>query len=263
MNRKKYSVYSLYSGSGGNSVYVCADGHEILIDAGKSARSLRAALKAIGTDASNIEAIFITHEHTDHISALEIFEKERGIPVHVSTLSAEKLTRNGNTPLSRNLVFHPPLYQVMLGNVKISSFATPHDSCGSVGYRIEFEDENGTQSFGIATDIGHISKSVETGLLGCRDVIIESNHDLDMLSCGPYPLPLKKRIMSNNGHLSNADCAAFVAKLCSEGAKNILLAHLSAENNTPEAALSETVSAVADPSVHIGVADSENPVRLI
>lgn len=260
------SVYTLYSGSGGNAVYFNLAGHEFLIDAGKSARTLCRSLSDIGSDISAIEAIFITHEHTDHIGALEVLTKKHHIPVHVCGRSAAKLKNLGNGGLNGCIIEHPPVCSVELGEVKIRSFVTPHDSMGSVGYRIEFEEMNDggleKHAIGLATDIGHVDDSIRDGLSGCRDVILESNHDLDMLMCGPYPELLKMRIMSPRGHLSNRDCAAFAAELCEKGTKNILLAHLSEENNEPELALAETVSAVADENVHISVADRENPVRL-
>lgn len=260
------SVYTLYSGSGGNSVYFRLCGHEFLIDAGKSARTLCRSLGEIGADISSIEAIFITHEHTDHIGALEVLTKKHHIPVHVCGRSATRLKNMGAGGLCGCIVEHPPLCCVELGDVKISSFVTPHDSMGSVGYRIEYSEEceggKVERAIGLATDIGHVDDSIRNGLIGCRDVILESNHDLDMLMCGSYPELLKMRIMSPRGHLSNSDCAAFAAQLCENGTKNILLAHLSEENNEPSLALSETVAAVADDSVHIAVADRESPVRL-
>ena len=262
------SVYTLYSGSGGNSAYFNLCGHEFLIDAGKSARTLCHALQDIGTDISGIEAIFITHEHTDHIGALEVLTKKHHIPVHICGRSAAKLKNMGSAGLKSCIVEHPPLFSVKLGsNIEISSFVTPHDSLGSVGYRIEYCEENGGETakraIGFATDIGHITDGIREGLMGCRDIILESNHDLEMLMCGPYPEHLKMRIMSERGHLSNTDCAAFAAQLCENGTKNLLLAHLSEENNEPSLALSEVRASVADESVHIAVADRENPVRLI
>ena len=261
------SVYTLYSGSSGNAVYFNLCGHEFLIDAGKSARSLCHSLCEIGADISGIEAIFITHEHTDHIGALEVLTKKHHIPVHVCGRSALKLKNLGKSGLNGCIVEHPPIYETALGDVKIKSFVTPHDSMGSVGYRIEFDEDNEGErvchAIGLATDIGHIDDSIRQGLCGCQDVILESNHDIDMLVCGPYPEMLKMRIMSPRGHLSNSDCAAFAAELCEKGTRNILLAHLSEENNEPALALSETTAAVADESVHIAVADRENPVRLI
>lgn len=260
------SVYTLYSGSGGNAVYFNLCGHQFLIDAGKSARTLCRSLTEIGADIENIEAIFITHEHTDHIGALEVLTKKHHIPVHACGRSAERLKNFGGT-LCSCIVEHPPVFDMDMGEVKLRSFVTPHDSLGSVGYRIEYTEElNGEKkcrSVGLATDIGHVSDSVREGLCGCSDVILESNHDLDMLICGPYPEVLKHRIMSRRGHLSNSDCAAFAAELCRGQTKNILLAHLSEQNNDPSLALSETVAAVGDPGVHIAVADRERPMRLI
>jgi phosphoribosyl 1,2-cyclic phosphodiesterase len=181
------SVYTLYSGSDGNAVYFNLAGHHFLIDAGKSARSLCAALREVGTDISRIEAIFITHEHSDHTSALEIVEKYNSIPIHIVSRSAEKLKGGKNQYLLPNLVTHPPIFCERLGCVKISSFETPHDSRCSVGYRIEFTDGDGDHKIGLATDIGRITDSIRRGLTGCDSVIIEANHDVEMLLCGPYP----------------------------------------------------------------------------
>lgn len=257
------SVYTLYSGSDGNAVYFNLAGHQFLIDAGKSARTLCTALKEVGSDISKIEAIFVTHEHSDHTSALEILEKYNSIPIHIATRSAEKLKSGKNQYLLPNLVTHPPLFCERLGCVKISSFETPHDSRSSVGYRVEFTDSEGDHKIGLATDMGRVTDSIRRGLTGCDSIIIEANHDVEMLLCGPYPEHLKMRILSDHGHLSNADCAAFAAELARDGAKRFLLAHLSEENNDPSLALSEVRAAIGDESVTVGVADRHEPTRLI
>ena len=257
------AVYTLYSGSDGNAVYFNLAGHQFLIDAGKSARSLCGALEKIGSDISKIEAIFITHEHSDHTAALEIIEKYNSIPIHIVSRSAEKLKSGRNQYLLPNLVTHPPIYCERLGCVKISSFEIPHDSRCCVGYRIEFTDSEGDHKIGLATDIGRITDSIRRGLTGCQSVIIEANHDVEMLLCGSYPEYLKMRILSEHGHLSNADCAAFAAELARDGAKQLLLAHLSEENNDPELALAEVRAALGDDSVTVGVADRHEPTRLV
>ena len=257
------SVYTLYSGSDGNAVYFNLAGHQFLIDAGKSARTLCTALKEVGSDISKIEAIFVTHEHSDHTSALEILEKYNSIPIHIAARSAEKLKSGKNQYLLPNLVTHPPLFCERLGCVKISSFETPHDSRCSVGYRVEFTDSEGDHKIGLATDMGRVTDSIRRGLTGCDSIIIEANHDVEMLLCGPYPEHLKMRILSDHGHLSNADCAAFAAELARDGAKRFLLAHLSEENNDPSLALSEVRAAIGDESVTVGVADRHEPTRLV
>jgi len=256
-------ICTLYSGSGGNSIFVSAGGANILIDAGKNARTLCSSLLEIGFEPSNLDAVFITHEHSDHVSALEVFLKKNPLPVHISEISAKKLLSRGLPQINDNLVIHSPLFSEKINGLEISSFITPHDSMGSVGYRLKFEENGKIHQIGIATDIGFVSESVFCGLDGCDNVIVESNHDVEMLKCGRYPYDLKKRILSKRGHLSNTDCALLVSRLCEHGAKNILLAHLSEENNEPSIAYDEVSSAIADPKINLSVADPAAITKLI
>ena len=258
-----YRICTLYSGSGGNSTYIEAAGSKILIDAGKNARSLCRALSEIGSDICEIDAIFITHEHSDHISALEVISKKHRIPIHMADISAERFDREPDAFVHKNLVRHHEEYEVYVGDVSVRSFRTPHDSMMSVGYRVDFCDGEGEHSVGVATDIGYVTKGICSSLEGCEAVVIESNHDEDMLKRGPYPYDLKKRILSNRGHLSNRASAAFGAYLASKGTRAFLLAHLSEENNTPEVALDEFISAIADPSVSVAVASPTTPTDMI
>lgn len=254
-----YSVTALYSGSKGNSVLIESEGARILIDAGKSARALCNALFGMGRSIEEIDAIFITHEHTDHIGALEVLLKKHKIPVHAVERSAKRMMLKGLWTYSELIVQHPPRFCVEVGDMVITSFDTPHDSEYSVGYVIEI----GKSKIGYATDIGYVTDAIRGALVGCESVVLECNHDLQMLMDGPYPYDLKLRIKSNRGHLSNEDCAAFACELYRGGARNILLAHLSEENNLPSLAYDAVWSAIADESFNLKVASQYEAVKLI
>lgn len=259
---KSCRIVTLYSGSGGNSVYVKVGGTAILIDAGKSARSLCRALNEIGSSADEISAVFVTHDHHDHISALEILTKKRELPVHMTDRSAVVYDRYPDSVIHRRLKRHTPIFTEQVGDLTVTSFPTPHDSLMSVGYRIEFEDDGVRRSIGVATDIGYVTDEIRRGLCGCEAVVLESNHDVDMLMNGPYPYDVKQRIRSRRGHLSNQESAELASYLAGQGTRGFLLAHLSEENNEPALALDETVCAISDPSVTVLVADPELPTEL-
>lgn len=249
-------ICTLYSGSSGNCTYITSGKTSILVDAGKSARSLCLALRDIGADISEIDAIFITHEHTDHVSALETLSKKHHIPIHAARMCAEYLSRPGSAT-SSCVVSHAPIFTVELDGISVSSFITSHDSRCPVGYKVTFE--NG-EACGVATDTGIVTVGTAEALKGCRAVVIECNHDREMLARGPYPPQLKERIASSKGHLSNDDCAKMVSFLSKNGTKSFILAHLSEENNTKELALKTVRQAVSDESVSISVSDPDMPV---
>ena len=254
-----YSITSLYSGSKGNSMLIESEKTKILIDAGRSARALCSALCELGESIEEIDAIFITHEHSDHIGALQNLLKKHRIPVHIVGISAAKLLE-GKLCDHRDIVCtHSPMFTVEFDDMTVKSFSTPHDSEYSVGYVIDV----GTAKIGYATDIGYITDEIRGALIGCESVVLECNHDLQMLMDGPYPYDLKLRIKSNKGHLSNADCASFASDLCLNGTKNILLAHLSEENNEPSLAFDSVWSAIADESVNLKVASQYERVKLV
>ena len=258
MMGRNYRIVSLYSGSGGNSTFIRVGGDAILIDAGKSARALCRALENIGEDIDNIKAIFITHEHTDHVSALEVIAKKHAIPIHITSVSAERFDERSTPCCFSRIITHPCEFCEQVGELQVRSFRTPHDSRMSVGYRIELDG----CAIGYATDIGYISDEIKANLLGCEAVVLESNHDVDMLMTGPYPRDLKMRVASKRGHLSNCECADFAIELAKSGTRGILLAHLSKENNEPSLALEEVERAVSDFGVRVLVADPDEPVEL-
>lgn len=254
-----YSITALYSGSKGNSVLIESEKAKILIDAGKSARALCSALIEAGVGIDEIDAIFITHEHRDHISALEVLLKHHKIPLHIVEASANKLHFRGESVYDGLICTHTPIFTVEIGDMVVKSFPTPHDSEYSVGYTIEIGDK----TIGYATDIGYVTSEIKSALTGCESVVIESNHDEEMLMNGSYTYDLKLRIRSNRGHLSNTDCAAFVSDLCFIGTKNVLLAHLSEENNDPTLAFDEVFCAIGDDNVNLKVAKQNETVKLV
>lgn len=257
-----YSLKSLYSGSDGNAALLCAEGHAVLIDAGRSAKRLCAALQEAGVEPDALEAIFLTHEHRDHTAALDIFIKHHPVPVHITERSAEKMLPRTGEALREHLVIHPPLFCEKVGPFTFSSFPTSHDSAQSVGFRIAVCDADGEHAVGYATDLGTVTPAVETGLCGCEAVVLECNHDEEMLMEGSYPYDLKRRIASKKGHLSNRDCADFATRLATNGMKRLLLAHLSEINNLPDLALSEVRAALAGTGVHIEAAAPDHITEL-
>ncbi|MBE6604097.1 MAG: MBL fold metallo-hydrolase [Ruminococcaceae bacterium] len=252
---KDYTLQILYSGSDGNAALLRAGDTAILIDAGRNAKALTAALRAASVDPTSLSAIFLTHEHRDHTAALDVFLKHYPLPVHTVFACGAQLRACASAALLENLVEHPPCFEVNVGSITLTSFPTSHDSAGSVGYRITVTSDKKTHTVGYVTDLGTVTPTVEKGLLGCEAVVIEANHDTEMLRQGPYPYPLKQRIASRFGHLSNTDCAALCVKLATHGTNRFLLAHLSETNNLPDLALSEVGAALAGFSVTLNAAD--------
>jgi phosphoribosyl 1,2-cyclic phosphodiesterase len=229
-------IHVFASGSSGNCLLLEDRETLLLIDAGISRRRVAAALKALDFELEQICGVLITHEHSDHISGLLNLTKGRDLPVYAPHTVASRLL--GALPLLQdNLRIIPVGERVRIGQLDVTAFHTSHDTDESVGYRLE-----GAGSFAIATDMGAVTQEVLEGLRGAETVLIESNHDLDMLCDGPYPVYLKRRILSDRGHLSNADCAALAGQLVEAGARNVILGHLSRENNRPELALAASGS---------------------
>lgn len=253
-------VEILFSGSSGNCTLIRNEDTSILVDCGKSARAISLSLRPLGIELCDIDAVFITHEHTDHISALGVILSKYHIPVHITEPSAEKLeSERGTMP---GLTVHPVKYSVNIGSLSISSFPLPHDSAAHVGYIIT--DDAGDR-LGIATDMGHVTEEAVSNLSGCRRVIIEANHDVGMLISGRYPEYLKRRILSPRGHLENKEAAALACRLASDGAEVFALAHLSQENNLPSAAYSEVRKALDGDGFadrQVVVADRSTAIRL-
>lgn len=249
MNKAK--IYTLFSSSKGNCSYIKYGRDEFLIDCGVSARSIEQSLKQLGTSLSNINAILITHEHSDHIRGINTISKYFKIPIYVPEKSCDYIAQH--MPSYKSPLTLTSGQVVELKDTAICPIATPHDARGSVGFRIRTGDEK----IGYFTDIGHLSEGVLRGLSGCRRVIIESNHDIEMLKNGSYPYPLKQRILGDFGHLSNTLCAKLLPHLVRYGCESFILAHLSEENNRPEIAYNESLTSLNDNGFSVNIDDSD------
>ena len=232
---------TLFSSSSGNSTYLGTSSGGILVDAGKNAKQLEAALSAINVSPTEIKGIFITHEHTDHISAVRVFASRYGIDIYASKGTLAELRMQGHLNGKFNAIPIDEKGAVVAG-IHIAPFRTSHDSRESTGYTAVFEDG---RRIGIATDTGVMTQEILTALSGCDAVLLESNHDVWMLENGSYPYYLKRRIRSNLGHLSNDDCSSALCRLIQTGTTRIILGHLSKENNRAEIARQTSVSALS------------------
>lgn len=234
---------SLFSSSSANCLFVQDENTKILIDCGSSLKRTSAALLSIGVDISDIDAILVTHEHSDHTIGIPLVSSKYNIPVYVNqpTFSA---IHNKDKIKNVNII---SFNEFNIGTITITPFKTSHDSACSCGYVIGSNNSKIT----IATDLGYIDREILKFFYESEFIFIESNHDIQMLLNGPYPYPLKGRILSNVGHLSNKACSDLVCHLASKGIKNFMLGHLSDSNNTPALALSTTVDALKFNNLYI------------
>lgn len=233
---------SLFSSSSGNSTYIGSSETGILIDAGVSAKKMKEALLSREIDSSKLGGIFITHEHSDHIKGVRILASTYKIPVYATEGTMAALEENG--VVTAKFPYQVIPYEGLeIGDIFVRPFHTPHDSRESCGYRIDFADG---QKAAIATDVGKITDEIKSNLLGCELVMLESNHDIGMLQNGAYPYALKRRILSEVGHLSNIACADMAAELISKGTSRLFLGHLSQDNNFPGLAYQTNLSAISE-----------------
>lgn len=229
-------VVALASGSTGNSTLLQWEGGSLLIDAGISARRVRTMLRNEGTELSDLAAILITHDHSDHISGLQVLLRQCACPVFAMPGTAKTLRMLLREHESR---FHDASSEgLCLADAAVMPIPTMHDASESCGWRVRTPDG----VFGLCTDLGVVTEDVVEGLCGADLALIESNHDVNMLLRGPYPPYLKRRIRSEFGHLSNEDAADLAVTLCANGTRSLILGHISRHNNTPATALG-TVSA--------------------
>ncbi len=225
-------VCLLASGSRGNATLIEADGCRLLIDAGLSAREIDRRLREIDLCADDLDALLITHEHHDHVSGAGPLARRHKIPVYIVPETAAAIKRLGSIA---DLRYFSAGDSFRLGRLEITSFSTTHDAVDPVGFVIDSAEGR----IGYATDLGLPTRLVANCLEGSRILVLETNHDEQMLIDGPYPWPLKQRIQGRLGHLSNRAAAGLLQQLTWDGLEAVFLAHLSDENNHPELAHQE------------------------
>lgn len=228
---------SLFSGSSGNAVFISSGNTKVLVDAGMSKKRIENALNSIGEEPSSLSAILVSHEHRDHILGVGIMSRKYNLPIYANRGTWESMESIIGKVEEENKRCFENESMFDLGDLIIKPFQIPHDASEPIGYRIHFKDKKIT----IATDIGHINKKLLKCIENSDILLLEANHDIEMLKVGSYPYNLKRRILSDIGHLSNEVAADVVSYLANKGAKNIILGHLSKENNFPELAY-ETVA---------------------
>lgn len=233
-------LVTIASGSSGNCALLSQDDAHLLIDCGVSCRRIATALAGLGVDPSTLLGVLITHEHSDHIAGLATLTKRFRLPLWTSPGTAGQLLTRvpGVRTVLRTVL---PGGSFSLGPFTVETFPTSHDASQSMGFSISCGDKRAA----VATDLGYVSEEVLDGVLGCQLLLCEANHDVDFLRSGPYPPYLKARILSDRGHLSNEAGAALALQCAAHGAKTVVLAHLSAQNNTPALALQTAGAALS------------------
>ncbi|HIS02932.1 MAG TPA: MBL fold metallo-hydrolase [Candidatus Pullichristensenella avicola] len=229
----------LFSGSSGNSLYVGCDCGHLLVDAGVSCARVVAELRRIGVSPAQLAGILVTHEHIDHIRGVGVLSRKYDLPVFATEGSWAAMEEKLGGVAMKNVRVLEPREDFYLGGMNITPFDIPHDAAQPVGYSIAL----GGARLSVATDIGCVRDSWLGAVAGSDAVILESNYDPDMLRAGPYPYALKQRILGRRGHLANDDAGRAAVELVRQGARRIILGHLSKENNFP--ALAERCCAMA------------------
>ena len=224
------TVHTFASGSSGNALLLSWEGGHILVDAGISCRRIGQSLQTLGLTLGDLDAVFITHTHSDHISGLQTLLKRTGCPIYAAPAAGRDLLRR-MVLLEDRLREAEGSFSIL--DCAVTAFPASHDAPGAQGYRFDTPDGG----FGLLTDSGVVTPEAEAVLPGVVLAVLEANHDVEAVRSGPYPYYLKERILGPGGHLRNEDAAAFAVTLARAGAREIVLAHLSQENNTPAMAL--------------------------
>lgn len=255
---------SLYSGSTGNSLYLESENAKVLVDAGVSAKKIVNALTSIDVNIEDIEAILVTHEHSDHVKSIGTISNQFNIPVFANKKTWDAMSEQKNKISSENQFYFNNEETFEIKDLKIHPFSIPHDAVNPCAFNIY----NNNSKLSIATDLGHMTNKILNNLEGSSFIMLESNYEPEVLKCCSYPYYLKTRIAGPNGHLSNNIAGETIATLMNSGLKEVILGHLSKESNFPGLAY-KTVTAellkynYSEDKVKISVASRIEPSNFI
>ena len=239
-----FKFCNLYSGSSGNCSFIKTENTQILVDCGVSSKKIEEALSNIGESVDNINAIIISHEHSDHVKGLAAICKKQNIPIYANTKTFEKINQNIATENKRSFNSNE---KFEIGDITVEPFSIPHDAADPCGFNLLSNNEK----VSIATDIGHMESKILHKLEGSNLLLLESNYEPDMLKSSKYPYMLKKRILGPYGHLSNEDASTTIYELIKSGSNNIMLGHLSEHNNFPELAYQTVMTNLISKNIDI------------
>lgn len=241
---------SIASGSSGNCIYVGSDAGHILIDAGISGKRIEEGLNGIGLKTAEMQGILVTHEHIDHVAGLGVLARRYGIPLYATQGTIEAVKRMKSVGKIDESLFHviQPEVEFRVGDMTIEPISISHDAADPVAYKIK----QGKKKAAVMTDLGFYDARIVQTLQNLDVLLLEANHDVRMLQTGPYPYPLKQRILGDRGHLSNENCGRLLGEVLHDNFKTVVLGHLSKENNYPQ---------LAYETVRVEVEMGENPYR--
>lgn len=246
---------SLFSGSSGNSSFIQSENINILVDAGVSGKKIIDALASINIGIETVSAILVTHEHSDHTQSIATLSKKYNIPVYANKKTWEAMPDKKEKMLKDNIFYFNNNKPFNLNDITVLPFDIPHDAANPCGFTIS--DFNSKIS--IATDIGHMTTSIIDNIKNSNFLLLEANYEPDVLKCSSYPFHLKERIASPIGHLSNIEAGKTINYLANFGVKNIMLGHLSNENNFPELAYKSVLEQIEHKDLNLSVANRFSP----
>ena len=246
----KFELCTIASGSGGNCIYIGTDKHKILVDAGLSGKKITTGLAQIGVAPEEIQGVFITHEHSDHIKGAGIISRKYNWPIYATKATWDvMLEQNKVGKVSpENIRIVGKGQGMNFSGLEIMPYGIYHDAADPVGYTFSY----GQKKMSIATDLGHVDQTIINALKDSNLILLESNHDVGMLQAGGYPYYLKQRILGQNGHLSNELAAKALLGVYNENLEHAILGHLSRENNFPDLAYITTKNALQKNGIEVG-----------